>query len=517
MTAASLATTSAKPRLDGIAPSRPLWVALALTALVTGLRLNGTVDSDVAWQLWIAGRIHAGANLYRDIIETNPPLWFWMALPIDRVAALLHVRIEAVLVVGIGVLIAFSLAATDRLLGHLAPGRRALLLGYAAPTLSAMPWMHVGQREQIVLIGTLAYVALIAARREGTRVSPVLAALIGIGAALGFALKHYFLIVPALLELWLLAGQRRQWRPIRPETAAIVAVGVGYAAALALLARDFLTIILPLLRLAYGVSGAPSLKYLFGPFTIVGLVSLGFVATQVRLLVSRRTPFATALLVATFGFAAVYFIQFKGWTYHAIPLMGCASLSLTALLAETELPPPRLRMVAPALLLLPFVVSADEAMHPSLPSPDLRQAISGLQPGDSVGFLAEDTAPAWSVTLQHGFRYPARYNGFWMLRAIINNENAAKPDPRLEALARQIVSQTVTDFRCLPPQRIIIERPERGTWSANMVDILPFFERDPQFAEFFGHYRPVGRTSLDVYELKDPLERLPASQCRRGI
>ena len=40
--------------------------------------------SDVAWQLWIARRMHAGANLYRDIIETNPPLWFWMALPVDR-------------------------------------------------------------------------------------------------------------------------------------------------------------------------------------------------------------------------------------------------------------------------------------------------------------------------------------------------------------------------------------------------------------------------------------------------
>ncbi|HKP34528.1 MAG TPA: hypothetical protein VJT70_07085, partial [Sphingomicrobium sp.] len=45
----------------------PLWIAFGLTALATALRLSGTVDSDVAWQLWIAGRLHAGANLYRDI------------------------------------------------------------------------------------------------------------------------------------------------------------------------------------------------------------------------------------------------------------------------------------------------------------------------------------------------------------------------------------------------------------------------------------------------------------------
>src|SRR3954467_312228 len=107
------------PRLPAVMASRPLWVALIATAFITLLRLTGTVDSDVAWQLWIAGRIHAGANLYRDIIETNPPLWFWMALPIDRIASYLHVRPEPVLTGAIGALVALSLAATHRLMGHI--------------------------------------------------------------------------------------------------------------------------------------------------------------------------------------------------------------------------------------------------------------------------------------------------------------------------------------------------------------------------------------------------------------
>src|SRR3954454_7357201 len=103
--------------------SRPLAVALAITALITVLRLSGTVDSDVAWQLWIAGRIHAGANLYTDIVETNPPLWFWMAVPVERLAALFHLRIESVLVVAMGALVALSLAATNRLADHIPPRR----------------------------------------------------------------------------------------------------------------------------------------------------------------------------------------------------------------------------------------------------------------------------------------------------------------------------------------------------------------------------------------------------------
>src|SRR6478735_125804 len=103
------------PGLAALAGARPLTLALIVLAFVTATRLTGTVDSDVAWQLWIAGRIHAGANLYTDIIETNPPLWFWMALPIDRLATILHVRIDAVLILVIGVASAVSLAATDRL------------------------------------------------------------------------------------------------------------------------------------------------------------------------------------------------------------------------------------------------------------------------------------------------------------------------------------------------------------------------------------------------------------------
>jgi hypothetical protein len=386
-----------------------------------------------------------------------------------------------------------------------------LLLAYAALALMAVPWVHVGQREQIVLIGTLPYAALIAARRERRSVSPALAAMIGAGAALGFALKHYFLTVPALLELWLLVGQGRSWRPLRPETLAIVGIGIAYAAALVVLEPDFLTNIVPLLRLAYGAFGPPSVRYLFGPFALVGLLVLSLVLAHSRCL--ARAPFAAALAVAAGGFAAVYFIQFKGWTYHALPLIACASLSLAALLTEGETRPLFLRVVAPALLLLPLALSFDEERHPSLPDSDLLNAISGLQRGDSVGFVTTETAIPWSVTLQQGFRFPSRYNGYWMMPAIVGNESLENPDPRVAALGRRIVSDTVEDFSCTPPRRIIIARPPPGDPG---FDILPFFRRDPRFAEIMGHYRVRSRNSLETYELTSPLAA-PTFPCRTGV
>lgn len=493
--------------------ARPLAVAFALTALITSVRLTGTVDSDVAWQLWIGQRMLAGANLYRDIIETNPPLWFWMAVPIDRIAALLHLRVEAVLVVAIGATIALSLFAANRLMSHIKPERRAALLAYAALALAAMPWAHVGQREQIALIGTLPYAALIASRREGRPVSFGLAAVVGIGSGTGFALKHYFLIVPALLELWLLLGLGKRWRPLRPETIAILSVGSVYAAMLVLFEPDFLTSIVPLIRLAYGSFGAPSLKYLFGPFAIVGLGLLAFALTHARQFTGRKAPLASALLVAAVGFAFLYFVQFKGWSYHAIPLIGCASLAITALLAEREEWTSTLRIFAPALLTLPLAVAASEQMHPALPSPDVLNAVAGLKPGNTVGFITTETAIPWSVTLQGQYRYASRYNGFWMMQAIVSNERRGNPDPRLAKLGRQIVRQTTQDFLCTPPKRIIVFRPRPGEAS---FDILPFFLRDPQFAELLSHYRVRSRTSLETYEIASRLPP-PTGPCRHGI
>lgn len=513
MPAASTATVRPQPafaRLSAVMASRPLCVALAVTAMISALRLVDTVDSDVAWQVWIAERIHSGAHLYRDIIEVNPPLWFWMAIPVERAAAVLHVPIVPLLIAVIGAVVGLALVATERLTKDFSPARRTVLLAFAAVTLTAMPWMHTGQREQIVLIGTLPYAALIAARGEGKRVPVLLAILVGLGAPLGFALKHYFLIVPLLLELWLLAMRGRNYRPVRPETIGIVAVGIAYAVSLLVFAPDWLTRIVPLIRLAYGATGAPRFIDLFGPFTIAGLLIVAAGASQHKRL--GGAPLAGTLLVTAFGFTAAFFMQAKGWPYHAIPMIGCASLSLVVLLGE-EGAPRLLGLTAPALLAFPLLLAADDEMHPALPSPDLLEAVSGLHRGDTVGFLATEPALAWSITLQRGYRFPSRYMGYWMMNAIVRNEASGSPDPRLAALGRRIVSETVDDFRCAPPKRIIVWRPRPAQTD---FDMLSFLLRDPQFAELLSHYRVLSRTSLETYQQVSPL-LAPRAPCRRGV
>lgn len=493
---------------------KPLQFPLLFILIVTAVRACGTVDSDVSWQLWIAERLHAGAHLYRDIVETNPPLWFWMAVPIERIAALLHLRIDLVLIVAVGALCALSLAATARFLCDLPRPRLTLFLSYAAMILACMPWMHVGQREQLVLIGALPYTALAAARRTGRPVSSILAACTGAGAALGFALKHYFLLVPVFLELWLIITCRDRWRPFRPETVAVVAVGFCYGIAILLWGRDFLQIALPLLHLAYGATGAPTLLDLFQPRAVLGLLTLILVAGQLMRAKEETSAVAVALVISAGAFAGAYFIQAKGWAYHTIPLLGCSALALAAALAADHPKPRAMALVAPALLLLPFTLSFEEIRREPQPTADLLHAVDGLRSGDGVGFVAADPSLGWTLTLQREFRYASRYNGFWMLRAVVTDELQGQRSGRLTQLGRKVVAETALDFRCVLPRRIIVARPRE---SEGGFDILPFFYRDPQFTALLAHYRRLERTSLDVYELADPPAPLPSRFCRPGI
>ena len=86
-----------------------LWLASLVYFLHT------TLNHDVAWYLVAADRFLDGARLYRDIIEVNPPLAFYLAVPPVAAARLTGWEPIDCLVVYVCLLIALSLAICDHL------------------------------------------------------------------------------------------------------------------------------------------------------------------------------------------------------------------------------------------------------------------------------------------------------------------------------------------------------------------------------------------------------------------
>lgn len=492
---------------DARGRSDRLMVGL-IAALVIGLLcLSLPVVSDVGCQLWLADRLRHGARLYVDIAELNPPLWFWLAIPVDAAAAWAGAAPERALTVAIGLTVWLALAAVGALLPADDP-RRRLILCYGAFVLIVMPVQDMGQREQLALIAAWPWIALAAARADRRPVTLGLALTIGLATALGFMLKHYFLIVPALLEGWLAIRLRRSWQPVRAETVGLAVAGVSYAAAIGWLTPTYLTETLPEARLAYGLMAAAGWG-MIGSAQPVWLVLVMAIAVKWRS--DRRQALPSAALIAAAGFAAGWFIQHKGWSYHGIAVTGSLALALAAVIGGAPAPTSiRGRAFRFALLALPLLLAAVTTRTTPGAELDIAPGLSGAPPGANIAIVSTAGWTVWPAMPRRGFRIASRYNQYWQLYAI----DAHPDDPRIAAYGRRVIRRTLADYRCQPPGWLIFVRPVRGSSRAS-EDPLAYFRRDRAFSAFLSGYRLTDRHGfVDTFRPVRPTA-IPADCDRR--
>ena len=498
-------------RLDAV----PTLVVLAITAVLL-MVFTGPLCSDVSGQFWYARSLRHGTRLYTDIVEINPPLWFWMAIPLDNLAETLGIRAWPLVIATVGGLVVLAVGATGRLLNDMAQLQRVGLLVYIGLILLIMPALHLEQREHLVLIASVPYLVLATRRVRGQQVDRSLAIAIGIAAGLMFALKHYFLGVPVLLEIWLMLTLGRTWRPFRPETLALACTGLIYGIAFVVLAPSYFTNIVPMLSLAYVPLG-PKFYQLFGPVEwIWGMMLVGF-ASQWRLIGSQRTPLTVAFLIGATGFALAWAIQHKGWVYQGVPTSGCLALALASLLIEAG---PRIGrrfgLIVPALLALPlsFCVLSTEATI--TPANDIAPALADLKSGDRFALVSTIGATSWPATIDRRLRLSSRYGQYWMLDAL----DAAPQNQQVQAFGRTVVSQTAFDYRCNPPKVVVFVRFDHIRPFDHRIVINPsgYFLRNPEFAAVMSHYRlwRSGRI-YDAYVPSSPLPPVDRRLCGRGI
>jgi hypothetical protein len=498
-------------------PARPTWpqrhgpeaLGAATALLVALLFLRFEPSADVAWQLWIGHQLRYGARFYVDIIEYNPPLWFWMAMPIDWLAERIGSGPGAPMVAAMGLASALSVVATGRLLGGIPAPVRAALLVYAALALMLMPLADMGQREHVLLVATLPYFPLAAARFEGRGVSPGLAIAVGIGSAFGFALKHYFLIPPALIEVWLLVGLGRRYRPLRPETVALAIMAALYAVAVVTITPAYLHDIVPMLRQTYAATDTRDWTHMCRPTQYIWAAIA--VALLMRPRILARTPLAMAFALAGLGFVGAWLIQFKGWPYHAIPATGCLMMALAALAAcRWRSQPPLFWITAPTLIAAPLAIAAYLGPYHDRLEPVTRPMLAGLAPHDSVAIISEEASYAWPLSLRRQSFYPTRFYGMLIMHAVAAE---ADTNPEVARLGRQVVDETAQDYRCAQPVRILFDAHDRGSF-----DMKAYFFARPRFAEVMTHYRKIATyRHFDIFQRIAPFPAPPAAACRRGV
>ena len=444
---------------------------------------NGPLINDVGWQMWVGRRMSEGALLYRDILEINPPLWFWIGEALVRAGDFIQVRPAALLVAGLGAGALLALALI-RSTGASAPDRMLLGLGLVSTLFLTAPFA-LGQREQWVVIATLPYVALQAARMEERRVSSGAVLAIALLAASGIALKHYFVALPVALELWLVV--RRRTFSLRLEHGVLLLAGAAYIAAILLLTPDYIHVMVPMIATAYGKFAPSFLALIANPAMIAvgaagGLVVLG-----------RPNALGQAAGIAAAAFALAFIVQAKNFPYQAIPALGFA---ITAALLATRRPEGRrwalLAVVVGACTALPSWAGGSRFDQRTA------QVTADLGPGSRIMVLSASGTVAWPLVEERGFRWSSPHMMLWMLAPTWQDELSGTRDPARHRLAIDIRHQVSRELLCQSPDRLIVDRlyddllPGRG--------VLGWFREDPVFAGALSNYeRKPDRHQLAIW------------------
>jgi hypothetical protein len=427
---------------------------------------------DVAWRLDVAHKILNGSVFYRDIVEVNPPLWFWSALPSVAVSEAFGWSPYATLCVAIYLLLTLALWLLDRCFAPILNQKeRVWLVAGALVGLTLVPVHEFGQREPAFLLATLLWCGMAVRRSSGHTIPIWLVIGCTLFAAYGFALKHFFLMVPIGVELWLAFQLKRAWRPIRSENLLLAALGIIYGASVLVFSPEFLTDMVPLVMVSYHEVRAVSLV---DPLQYQMYILIHCIFLLLPLYFARATiknePIAQVFFLSIILQLAAVFIQGKGFGYHFLAAQGLlialwayvitrvSSLSLKSLLGSTFLASlVSILWLGLGIANISFAKTAQASTHSKVVTAESKVvSLVAVQPQSSRIYITSANPGLSFYTLWLGGKTNySRYFGMWMLPGI--NASLEVPERREAALIAQaqVRANMITDIQCASPHIII--------------------------------------------------------------
>ena len=218
-----------------------------------------------------------------------------------------------------------SAVLLHRVLRDSGPNDRGASIGWQASFIvmaTLAPGFSFGQREYVSVLLAMPYLASATMRLQRIEGPDRLVyAGVGLLAGIGFAIKPFFLAVPLLVELWLVT--RLGWRSIfRLESVVLAATVVVYLLALVVFTPQYLTFTLPLMRSIYWAFDSGNFDVVLARFWAITQPVL--YGALVSLITRTWTRLHSVIVLAGVGYSFSYFIQAKGFVYHAYPVLVCS-------------------------------------------------------------------------------------------------------------------------------------------------------------------------------------------------
>ncbi len=445
----------------------PVVAFLLLLGLI--LEFGRPINHDVAWTLEAARASQAGAVLYRDILEINPPLIFWLSGLVNRGADVTGMAPAPVYRLGTLLLAMASALA----LWHFAPaehrtGAAALLLLLAV---LGIGW-DFGQREHLIVLLAIPFVAMSADERRHTT---AVVAGCAFAAAIAICFKPQYALVVALTAGLLLRGRR-----LAVALGMLILTGAAYLAAIKAFSPDYVGAV-ELLGPSYVRWATRPQSSLMGqPAVFVPALLLALEAMAPR----NRSKWTVAWLAAATASASVVALQAKGFHYHYFPAIAFAVLAAHSMRGGPH--------GSAALLLasLTIVPLAEPIWSPGVRRwrASQREAITALgfeRPGASIVAITPALPEVFPAVTLAGLRWQGTFPHVWWPFVEVTSPADRR---RRDSLTTRLVHDVAVGV----PDLIAIERPDlSAARRPGIPSMLQLVEREESLMETLDqHYLP---------------------------
>ncbi len=490
-------------------------LGLAVPVIWVAAQFYAPIDHDTGAILYFSDRWWAGERLYVDLIDVNPPLVFILGLLPVVIKQWTGLIEPAALIACVAAASVGSTFVTWRLLARraaqLGRGESGLLTATLVPLALLFALLtpgELGQREHLMVVLTVPYVVLTALRLEGRSVPVFFAILVATAAATGFALKPFFLLVPALIELFVLCVRRGQaLRDPVPWT--MGALWAAYVALTLVAFPEYGQTILPMTLEFYSRLGDSSPLVAFNRGFLPIEAGIAVLAMVTVLMV--RSRLCQALALFAIGTAITTIIQGKGWSHQwlhadlAFILLGAAVLAAAA---ERYGPTDLLRQrrlgatLVVAILAFSYVAANNDA-PPWFRTDRMghdgrlgRQIDLVKAEADQESFLALSPGiyPFFPMLNYTGTRMAMPYMSMWVLQGVYKYCPASGPQrfnavDAMPAAERHVYEAVTEGLVKNKPNLIVVDRvPGMPTCDGKVFDYLAYFMHNSRFAAEFMNY-----------------------------
>ena len=455
---------------------------------------------DVSYFIMADGRILDGAVPYVDILETNPPLAFWITLPAVWLARILGLSPHIAYVGYVCLAIAGVLCLTRLVLQSAGETRAntAMVLLACAAALTIAPGEAFGQREHFAAMLALPYVAAAAQLAEGRTPRRSLRVLAGFMCGAGLAFKPYLLIIPLLVEAFLL-WETRAWRNLfRAEVFGMGGLLAVYPFLVWQFTPQYFTEILPLMLLTYGAYQISLPETILRPAVASFGLYLGLTAYMIWRLGLQRSGERVWMLAALGGLIC-FLAQEKGWTYQLLP---ATTFVLVPFLMNVALIPSRLfRIVAFGSFGIAMILGmAKFAGMQNTRLAVIDHLFAGSKPQRLMA-LTHDLGVLFPYLEARNIVWASRFQSLWMLPAVSKELISIEQQDAVIARTAEMVTQ---DLISLKPDFVIVDRRfDTPMLRGHEVKYIAWFSRSPAFAQAWSSYGLVNSSEIfEVWQLR---------------